>query len=167
MNTRSLEQLQRLLTQPSDSEDEPAEGSLLWAAAQLRRIARMLEDDAALHRLLSHCGGLTLRIPRRFPAEGHLLRALLPEPALRRLLGAYGGTCLYIPRCARLARQVRQRELLGAFSRHTAAGTSSNAEVRFLARRYGITDRRVWQLLKQEAELPARALPDTGDTLRG
>ena len=69
------------------------------------------------------------------------------------------------PHCP--ARQVRQRELLGAFSRHTAAGTSSNAEVRFLARRYGITDRRVWQLLKQEAELPARALPDTGDTLRG
>ena len=58
-------------------------------------------------------------------------------------------------------------ELLGAFSRHTAAGTSRNAEVRFLARRYGITDRRVWQLLKQEAELPARALPDTGDALRG
>ncbi|WP_302513832.1 hypothetical protein, partial [uncultured Desulfovibrio sp.] len=26
------------------SEEEPAEGSLLWAAEQLRRIARMLED---------------------------------------------------------------------------------------------------------------------------
>lgn len=133
----------------------------------VRLLRQVLEDDAALPRLLEHCGGLTLRIPRRFPAEGHLLRALLPEPALRRLLGAYGGTCLYIPRCARLARQVRQRDLLGAFSRHTAAGTSSNAEVRFLARRYGITDRRVWQLLKQEAELPARALPDPGDALRG
>lgn len=125
----------------------------------VRLLRQVLEDDAALHRLLEHCGGLTLRIPRRFPSEGHLLRALLPEPVLRRLLGAYGGTCLYIPRCARLARQVRQRELLGAFSRHTAAGTSSNAEVRFLARRYGITDRRVWQLLKQEAELPDKALP--------
>ena len=89
---------------------------------------------------------------------------------MRRLLGAYGGTCLYIPRCARLARlarQVRQRELLGAFSRHTAAGTSSNAEVRFLARRYGITDRRVWQLLKQEAELPDKALQAPSDALQG
>ena len=133
----------------------------------VRLLRQVLEDDAALHRLLSHCGGLTLRVPRHFPADGHLLRALLPDPALRRLLGAYGGTCLYIPRCARLARQVRQRELLGAFSRHTAAGTSSNAEVRFLARRYGITDRRVWQLLKQEAELPDRALPDPGDAPRG
>lgn len=54
-----------------------------------------------------------------------------------------------------------------ARSAHTAAGTSSNAEVRFLARRYGITDRRVWQLLKQEAELPDRALPDPGDAPRG
>ena len=242
MNTRSLEQFQRLLTQHTGSEEEPAEGSLLWAAEQLRRIARMLEDmqtgprrsgaavppapeamtapvpprapgpggppcgpvaaglpcrrhdtrpaapdwdsllpllpesvrllrlvledDAALHALLRRCGGLTLRIPRRFPAEGHPLRALLPGPALRRLLAAYGGTCLYIPRCARLARQVRQRELLGAFSRHTAAGTSSNAEVRFLARRYGITDRRVWQLLKQEAELPAEVPEGPGAPLR-
>ncbi|WP_304050378.1 Mor transcription activator family protein [Desulfovibrio piger] len=133
----------------------------------VRLLRQVLEDDAALHRLLEHCGGLTLRIPRRFPSEGHLLRALLPESVLRRLLGAYGGTCLYIPRCARLARQVRQRELLGAFSRHTAAGTSSNTEVRFLARRYGITDRRVWQLLKQEAELPDKALPAPVDVLQG
>lgn len=44
MNTRSLEQFQRLLTQHTGSEEEPAEGSLLWAAEQLRRIARMLED---------------------------------------------------------------------------------------------------------------------------
>lgn len=44
MNTRSLEQFQRLLTQSTASEEGPAEGSLLWAAAQLRRIARMLED---------------------------------------------------------------------------------------------------------------------------
>ena len=66
----------------------------------VRLLRQVLEDDAALHRLLEHCGGLTLRIPRRFPSEGHLLRALLPEPVLRRLLGAYGGTCLYIPRCA-------------------------------------------------------------------
>ena len=92
------------------------------------------------------------------------LLPLLPESV--RLLAAYGGTCLYIPRCARLARHVRQRELLGAFSRHTAAGTSSNAEVRFLARRYGITDRRVWQLLKQEAELPAEVPEGPGAPLR-
>ena len=103
----------------------------------VRLLRQVLEDDAALHRLLEHCGGLTLRIPRRFPSEGHLLRALLPEPVLRRLLGAYGGTCLYIPRCARLAR------------------------------RYGITDRRVWQLLKQEAELPDKALQAPGDALQG
>lgn len=103
------------------------------------------------------CNHLTPKISRPRAAIFHA----------RCQLGAYGGTCLYIPRCARLARQVRQRELLGAFSRHTAAGTSSNAEVRFLARRYGITDRRVWQLLKQEAELPDKALQAPGDALQG
>lgn len=67
MNTRSLEQLQRLLTQPSDSEDEPAEGSLLWAAAQLRRIARMLEDMQAGPR---QPGDVTPPVPEAFPAAG-------------------------------------------------------------------------------------------------
>ncbi|MDY3880661.1 MAG: hypothetical protein SOZ39_05930 [Desulfovibrio piger] len=67
MNTRSLEHLQRLLTQPSDSEDEPAEGSLLWAAAQLRRIARMLEDMQAGPR---QPGDVTPPVPEAFPAAG-------------------------------------------------------------------------------------------------
>ena len=92
-----------LPSRPCDTAAAPADwDSLLPLLPESVRLLRqVLEDDAALHRLLSHCGGLTLRIPRRFPAEGHLLRALLPEPALRRLLGAYGGTCLYIPRpCA-------------------------------------------------------------------
>lgn len=135
---------------------------LLPGSVQLLR--QTLDDDTALHSLLRRCGGLTLRIPRRFPAEGHLLRRLLPEPCLRRLLDAYGGTCLYIPRCARLARQVRQRELLDAFSRHTATGTSSNVEVRFLARRYGLTDRRIWQLLKEDSRLPQTAARGPADT---
>lgn len=101
------------------------------------------------------------------PESVRLLRLVLEDDAaLHALLRRCGGLTLRIPRCARLARQVRQRELLGAFSRHTAAGTSSNAEVRFLARRYGITDRRVWQLLKQEAELPAEVPEGPGAPLR-
>ena len=47
----------------------------------VRLLRQVLEDDAALHRLLEHCGGLTLRIPRRFPSEGHLLRALHHDEA--------------------------------------------------------------------------------------
>lgn len=67
MNTRSLEQLRRLLTQPTDSEVEPAEGSLLWAAAQLRRIARMLEDMQAGPR---QPGDAMPPVPGTFPAAG-------------------------------------------------------------------------------------------------
>lgn len=156
-----------LLRQRDTGPEVPDWDSLLPLLPESVRLLRqVLEDDAALRTLLRRCGGLTLRIPRRFPAEGHALRALLPEACVRRLLAAYGGTCLYIPRCARLVRQFRQRELLAAFSRHTAAGTSSNAEVRFLARRYGITDRRVWQLLKQEAELPEAAGSSSGSERR-
>lgn len=65
MNTRSLEQFQRLLTQSADSEEEPAEGSLLWAAAQLRRIARMLEDMQAAPR---QSGDAMPPVPEALPA---------------------------------------------------------------------------------------------------
>ena len=68
-----------LPSRPCDTAAAPADwDSLLPLLPESVRLLRqVLEDDAALHRLLSHCGGLTLRIPRRFPAEGHLLRALL------------------------------------------------------------------------------------------
>lgn len=67
MNTRSLEQFQRLLTQSTDSEEEPAEGSLLWAATQLRRIARMLEDMQTASR---QAGDAMPPVPEAFPAAG-------------------------------------------------------------------------------------------------
>ena len=74
MNTRSLEQFQRLLTQSTDSEEEPAEGSLLWAATQLRRIARMLEDMQTASR---QAGDAMPPVPEAFPAAG-------PSPAGQR-----------------------------------------------------------------------------------
>lgn len=67
MNTRSMKQFQRLLAQSTDSEEEPAEGSLLWAAAQLRRIARMLEDMQAAPR---QSGDTMPPAPEAFPAAG-------------------------------------------------------------------------------------------------
>lgn len=67
MNTRSLEQFQRLLTQSTASEEGPAEGSLLWAAAQLRRIARMLEDMQTAPR---QPGDAMPPVPEAFPAAG-------------------------------------------------------------------------------------------------
>ena len=81
MNTRSLEQFQRLLTQSADSEEEPAEGSLLWAAAQLRRIARMLEDMQAAPR---QSGDAMPPVPAagmddtEQPLEAHLQRPRSP-----------------------------------------------------------------------------------------
>lgn len=51
----------------ADSEEEPAEGSLLWAAAQLRRIARMLEDMQAAPR---QSGDAMPPAPEAIPAAG-------------------------------------------------------------------------------------------------
>ena len=82
MNTRSLEQFQRLLTQSADSEEEPAEGSLLWAAAQLRRIARMLEDMQAAPRQSGDAAGTFMAgqgaDDTEQPLEAHLQRPRSP-----------------------------------------------------------------------------------------
>lgn len=133
----------------------------------VRLLRQVLEDDAALHRLLEHCGGLTLRIPRRFRRKGICCAPCCPSPSCAACWGLTAAPVCISPAAPVSPVRCAQRELLGAFSRHTAAGTSSNAEVRFLARRYGITDRRVWQLLKQEAELPDKALQAPGDALQG
>lgn len=82
MNTRSLEQLQRLLTQPTDSEEEPAEASLRWAAAQLRRIARMLEDMQASPR---QPGDAMPPAPEAFPAAGPCAKGPRQEAAAQPL----------------------------------------------------------------------------------
>ena len=50
--------------------------------------------------------------------------------------------------------RVRQHEIIKGFSRSTGRGSSSTAAVSSLARRHGVSDRRVWQILKKESSVP-------------
>lgn len=128
-----------------------------------RLILRVLDEDgAAFTRLLRHYGGQSLRIPRRLPPEDHVLRRTLGTDCLRRLMATFGGTVIYVPRCRLLLAAVRRIRLVRQFSRHTAAGASGCAAVRLLARQEGLSERRIWQILKTSDDLPdaAAALPD-------
>ncbi|MDO5484180.1 MAG: Mor transcription activator family protein [Desulfovibrionaceae bacterium] len=122
-----------------------------------QRIWEALGDARHLWRVLHACGGPSLRVPKRLPDEGHPLCRLLGRPCLRKLIAVFGGTQLYVPRCEALLGKLRQREIIAAFSRSTGRGVSSTAAVAALARRYSLSDRRIWQILKQEAPLPASA----------
>ncbi|HJA77675.1 MAG TPA: hypothetical protein H9774_12600 [Candidatus Desulfovibrio gallistercoris] len=136
-----------------------------------RLILRVLDEDgAAFTRLLRHYGGQSLRIPRRLPPEEHALRRTLGTDCLRRLMATFGGTVIYVPRCRLLLAAVRRIRLVRQFSRHTAAGASGCAAVRQLARQEGLSERRIWQILKTSDDLPEAAaalpglLPEQGDT---
>ena len=88
---------------------------------------------------------------------GHALRKTLGMGGLRKLMAAFGGTNIYVPRCNALMARLRQHDIIENFTRRTRRGSSSTAAVAGLARRHGISDRRVWQILKKEGSAPAQA----------
>lgn len=132
-----------------------------------RLIWRALGDLRLLRRVLAEYGGRTLRVPAAVPPEGHVLRRRLGLRCLAGLCAALGGTEVYVPTCGALLSRLRQQEIIREFSRATARGASSVSAVAALAGRYGLSDRRIWQILKTTPEAPAaaavlRALPRAG-----
>lgn len=122
------------------------------------RIWDAVEEVRHLRRVLHHYGGRNIRIPRVLPKERtHSLRRTLGLRCLQKLMAMFGGTCLYVPRCEALLERMRQREIIETFSRNTGHGVSSTAAVANLARAHGISDRRIWQILKKEASTPSQA----------
>lgn len=132
-----------------------------------RQLWEALQDVPLLWRVLHCYGGRSLRVPRTVPeARSHPLRRRLGLRCLRKLMAAFGGTSIYVPRCNALLGRLRQREIIETFSRNTSHGTSSTAAVASLAQRHGMSDRRIWQILKKEVSAPstARVLYRLGDS---
>lgn len=132
-----------------------------------RQIWRALNDMQQFWGVLHAFGGQSIRVPRKVPKDRtHPLRKTLGLKCLRKLMATFGGTSLYVPRCTALVTRLRQHEIITGFSRSTGRGSSSTAAVSSLARRHGISDRRVWQILKKENSVPpqARLLLMLGDS---
>lgn len=126
----------------------PEGARLLWSA---------LGDVRQFRRVLAEYGGRTLRIPAAVPKPAHPLRRRLGVQCLARLVAALGGTELYVPSCRGLLGRLRQQEIIRAFSHASARGQSSVATVAALAGRYGLSDRRIWQILKTSPRVPKGA----------
>ena len=120
----------------------------LWAA---------LDDLDRFKRVLAEYGGRTLRIPVSVPGPGHRLRHSLGAACTARLVARYGGTELYVPTCRAVLGRLRQQEIIRDFSRAAGRGMSSVNAVAALAGRYGLSDRRIWQILKTTASAPRGA----------
>jgi len=111
-------------------------------------------------RIIERLGGLTVRIavpdtPADQPPRAPLSK-VLGEPLERALHHHYASEILYIPRCAQLLAQQRNRAIHGAFEDLLREGKSARSIVAILARRFGLSDRRIWDILK---------LPLSGETV--
>lgn len=134
-----------------------------------RIIWKAVNDLHQFWRLLHAFGGQSIRVPRNLPKDKtHALRKHLGVGCLRKLMAVFGGTSIYVPRCTAVINCLRQRNIIKDFSHCTRRGSSSTAAVASLARRHGISDRRVWQILKKENSVPphARLILRLGDSAR-
>lgn len=98
----------------------------------------------ALEVLVQHYGGLTIRVPS---GGGELYQAmadLIGDTAMRNLALYAGGTALYIPKGDESQRQQRNAQIISAHA--------SGVPVSSIARRFGLSDRRIWAIIKDCAQ---------------
>jgi hypothetical protein len=105
----------------------------------LRELRSLVGTEATV-RLAGACGGSGVYVPRR-PGPEHWLAQLLGEANARMLGEVYGGDKLEVPTLGALRHQERLRRMRSL----REAGMSITA----LARTFGLTRRRVFQILAE------------------
>lgn len=122
---------------------------LLPEMAQL--IADLIGLPKAL-KLIEAWGGTTFPISKNKRREGQIRYEALAEvvgvDAANMLTRHFGGEVLSIPRCAVAMREVRDRMIRAEFDQETREHPAVHA-VNQLARRYQMTERNVWMVLKK------------------
>lgn len=104
----------------------------------LEEVVRIIGMDAAL-KLVEAFGGTSPRVPKSMYADHPIAAAIGIEPAIK-LAQHYAGSDLYVPRCAAHLRALRDREIVRL---------SDTISVDELARRYRLSDRSIWGILKR------------------
>ncbi len=119
----------------------------------VQTLQSVLNNNDALRALLTHFGGCTIHIPMRITLstdayDKHPLVSLIGHEYMVKLIKHYGGTELYIPKCQKYLQHMRNNSIIQSFSKETQNGTSSGKAVQGLAKKYGLSDRRIWSILK-------------------
>jgi len=119
--------------------------------ASVAELVDLIGLDTAM-KLVRTLGGTTFPVPKRATKLGELRYNVLADvvgvDAADALVKHFGGEELYIPRCSAALQTVRDAEINNYFVAETNKGRSSAEVVFQLARRYKISDRRVWDILK-------------------
>ncbi len=116
-------------------------------------------------RLVEELGGTSWEFAKGSNRNGLIrvaaLADILGEEAASTLTRHLGGEKIYIPRCADALRRLRDLKIHRQFEEAVRKGASANAAVAALAREFKLSDRWVWEILKQpleQAEVPQGAL---------
>lgn len=107
----------------------------------------------ATQRLVEQLGGTTWT-----PAKGVRRLGVIRHEALKEIIGEeaanlvaqrWANVPMYIPRCDAALRRLRDLEINRQFEQGVREGISSNILVAELARTHELSDRRIWEILKQ------------------
>lgn len=124
---------------------------------QLLEIAEAIGLPAT-QRLVNELGGTTWPV-----AKGVRRLGIIRHAALTGVVGGeaadilakhWGSVPLYIPKCDMALRRLRDMEINSQFEQGVREGVSANTLVAELARSYKLSDRRVWDILKQPTQTP-------------
>ncbi|MCG8993238.1 DNA transposition protein [Laribacter hongkongensis] len=114
-------------------------------------IAELIGLPKAL-KLIEAWGGTTFPVSKNKRREGQIRYEALAEvvgvDAANILTCHFGGEVLSIPRCAVAMREIRDRMIRAEFDQATCDMPAVHA-VNQLARRYQMTERNVWMVLKK------------------
>ena len=109
--------------------------------------------------LIQHYGGSTLRIPRGDTIVGRtkidLLAQKIGKQEVHNIVQTFGGTCIYIPNCKKLLTAKQHAKISQDRDKLAAKGISERQLVSDLARRYKLSDRHIWRILKKSYTIPA------------
>jgi len=131
--------------------------------ASVRELVELIGLQTAM-KLVRHLGGTTYPVPKALTPQGRrrydLLADIVGTEAADALVKRYGGVGdgLYIPRCAAALQAARDAAINEYFVAETNKGRSSAQVVFQLARRYRLSDRRIWLILKTLPEKPSEQL---------
>lgn len=116
-----------------------------------KNIVRLIGLDKAML-LIDRLGGSTISVASRHNG----LAEIIGHEATDILTREYAGENLYIPNCKAVLRRARDSAIRARFDALVKSGCSANKAVAALSREHGISDRRVWIILKASGAAGSR-----------
>ncbi|WP_410499686.1 Mor transcription activator family protein [Chitinibacter sp. S2-10] len=138
--------------------DQLSQDDLQLLPATAQELVRVIGLTAVVKLIESH-GGTSLLVPQGKRREGQAnyeaMAEIIGYKEMAALAKHYrGDDVVYIPSCKATLRAIRNRLIRSDFDAYTREESAARAVIK-LARDHGLSDRRVWEILKEPEVLRA------------